>query len=93
MKRVLQIVIACYLIFRMGQCARNEWSEEHDRPTDHRVEKIEAPRPTQAPPFTSTDRIILDDSLERMYDKNYMDYDKHEHNMDDDDEWHDYFND
>jgi len=36
--------------------------------------------------------VLPDDSLERMYDRNYMDYDP-EHDSDRDDEWHDYFND
>lgn len=36
--------------------------------------------------------ILPDDSLERMYDRNYMDFDLY-NNPDDDDEWHDYFND
>ena len=47
----------------------------------------------QGPPATVRHGTLPHDSLERTYDKNYMLYDYHEHNMLDDDEWHDYFND
>lgn len=46
-------------------------------------------------PYSGTVKsgVLEGDSLERMYDRNYMDYNHYEHNMHDDDEWHDYFND
>lgn len=47
----------------------------------------------QGPPARVRQGALPDDSLERMYDKNYMHYDYHEYNTLDDDEWHDYFND
>lgn len=46
----------------------------------------------QGPSTTIRHGTLPDDSLEQLYDGNYMHYDP-EHNLDADDEWHDYFND
>lgn len=52
------------------------------------------PVPSPTPARRQVQGVLLDeDSLARMYDGNYMDYDHHEYNPHDDDEWHDYYND
>lgn len=85
------------------------WSRELDKKTIHghtwdepriNIEKSDFKKKTNQDRINDSIRaerlkelgILPDDSLERMYDRNYMDFDLY-NNPDDDDEWHDYFND
>ncbi|GGC40992.1 hypothetical protein GCM10011386_36300 [Parapedobacter defluvii] len=95
MKGFAKYIVAMLCLFRMLECRENErdqqrWERSSEHPT-YPVKYGIADDSLPSDPRTESD-VLPDDSLERTYDRNYMDYDP-EHNMDKDDEWHDYFND
>lgn len=82
-----------YIILRIFQCAANEASvekKEVERETK-RIEQSIVPKQS-VPARKYPSGTLPHDSLERMYDRNYMDFDLY-NNPDDDDEWYDYYND
>lgn len=99
MKNFFRFFVVVYFLFQILECANNEHqkartveSTERYKPREVRKSTpVEPVKPSRAytPPH---DNVLEGDSLERMYDRNYMDFD-YENNPDDDDEWYEYYND
>jgi hypothetical protein len=78
------------IIIIIGNLMKEPESKDTPHATPYTLPKTPSLERHYFPPNPSEG--LSDDSLERMYDRNYMDFD-YENNPDDDDEWWEYFND
>ncbi len=99
MKGFFRFVAVCFFFVAIFESQHKERERKWWEEAETRYKKSQQTRNTaqgNGPemPYSGPVKsgVLEGDSLERQYDQNYMDYDQY-NNPDDDDEWHDYFND